>query len=463
MTSLSTRRQWPAYGAVWRWHFYAGLLCVPFILWLACTGSIYLWRPQVEALLDQPYAHVADGLAPADPSRIAAAAMRAVPGSTLHHYQLPDTAGQAVQILVGKGQRETRVYVDPARLTILKVVDEDSRLMPTIFRLHGELMLGDRGSYIVELAASWTIFMILTGLVLWWPRGVGVAGVIYPRLRSGGRRFWRDLHAVTGFWVSAFALAFLITGLPWAAGWGAWLEAARNLAGPRSVAADWRFGSNAAIRARAQDDAGTRTALDLHAGHHMGSARQSSSPSTGDSLFPLNRMVPTVAALGLASPVLVSPPVGPGQAWTARTDTANRPQRIDLVLDAATGQALSARRFSDRPFIDQAVGYGVAAHEGQLFGLVNQLLNLAIALGLIVLAISGAIMWWRRKPEGALGAPPTGPSPPLATGFVALAVLFAIIFPIFGLSLVALIATERLLLRRLPRVRRWLGLRASVR
>jgi uncharacterized iron-regulated membrane protein len=28
------------YNAVWRWHFYAGLFCMPFVLWLAATGTI---------------------------------------------------------------------------------------------------------------------------------------------------------------------------------------------------------------------------------------------------------------------------------------------------------------------------------------------------------------------------------------------------------------------------------------
>jgi uncharacterized iron-regulated membrane protein len=38
MSISDTSRRWPDYGAVWRWHFYAGLFCIPFILWLACTG-----------------------------------------------------------------------------------------------------------------------------------------------------------------------------------------------------------------------------------------------------------------------------------------------------------------------------------------------------------------------------------------------------------------------------------------
>ncbi|MFZ0267652.1 PepSY domain-containing protein, partial [Caulobacter sp.] len=47
------------YRAIWRWHFYAGLFCAPFIVILAITGSIYLFKPQVEAWLDRPYDHLA--------------------------------------------------------------------------------------------------------------------------------------------------------------------------------------------------------------------------------------------------------------------------------------------------------------------------------------------------------------------------------------------------------------------
>src|SRR3546814_7791072 len=68
-----------------------------------------------------------------------------------------------------------------------------------IFRLHGELLLGLGGSMLVELAASWAIVMLISGLYLWWPRDAsGIAGIVYPRLRRGGRVFWRDLHAVVG-------------------------------------------------------------------------------------------------------------------------------------------------------------------------------------------------------------------------------------------------------------------------
>ena len=41
------------YRTLWRWHFYAGLFCIPFVVLLALTGAIYLFKPQLEAAADR--------------------------------------------------------------------------------------------------------------------------------------------------------------------------------------------------------------------------------------------------------------------------------------------------------------------------------------------------------------------------------------------------------------------------
>ncbi|WP_419808614.1 PepSY-associated TM helix domain-containing protein [Sphingomonas sp.] len=436
--------RWPSLLTIRRWHFYAGLFCIPFVLWLALTGSIYLFRPQIEALIDRPYAHVIPAAAPRrSAADQVAAAVAAVPGATLHRYQLPDTPEQAVQVIVGQAGRETRVYVHPGTLAVLKTVGEQDRLMRIVFRLHGELLAGDVGSYVVELAASWTIVMILTGLVLWWPRGGGLAGVVYPRLSAGGRRFWRDLHGVTGFWVSAMALLLLVSGLPWAKSWGSYLKAIRTVAEGSAGRQDWTIGSGGA---------GTAAMADAHAEH--GGMRMA---HPAMSYAPLDRLIATLRPLDLAAPVLIAPPTGAGEPWTAKSDAADRPRRTDLTLDGASGRVLTRTDFAQRRPIDRLVGYGVALHEGQLFGWLNQLVNLLTALGLMLLSISGVVLWWRRRPSGSLGAPADRDRVTSWPAAVSIGLL-AVALPLFGLSLLVVLALERLLLRRLPEVRVWLGL-----
>ncbi|MGB3891189.1 MAG: PepSY domain-containing protein, partial [Priestia megaterium] len=47
----STARSQGLYKAIWRWHFYAGLVFTPFLLILAVTGGVYLFKPQIEERL----------------------------------------------------------------------------------------------------------------------------------------------------------------------------------------------------------------------------------------------------------------------------------------------------------------------------------------------------------------------------------------------------------------------------
>jgi uncharacterized iron-regulated membrane protein len=449
MTAGAPAKSRSLYNAIWRWHFYAGLFCIPFVIWLAATGSIYLFKPQIEAFLDRPY----DDL-PATANRTTAeeqvhAGLQAVPNATLRSYQLPTTPRSAVQIIVGDGADDIRVYVDPFTLKTLKIVPENDRLMNVIFRLHGQLLLGDRGSMIVELAASWAIVMIVTGLYLWWPRQArGLAGIVYPRLRQGQRIIWRDLHAVTGLWVSAFALFILLSGLPWASSWGAYFKEIRQLTGTAVAHQDWPTGSPAPADAMAG-------MADM-----PGMAMPGAAPASLDYGI-IDKMVATVAPLGLAYPVLISPPARPDSDWTAKSDAQNRPLRTDLILDGQSGAILGRVDFDQRQLVDRIVAIGVAAHEGQLFGWANQLLSLATAFGLILMSISAVVLWWRRRPEGVLGAPVPSRMRPWSIGLIALVILLGVALPLLGASIVVVALIERLVLTRLPNVRAWLGLRAS--
>ena len=116
------------------------------------------------------------------------------------------------------------VFVSPQG-KVVGSLNPDMRLMEWTSEIHGSLLAGRIGSWLVELAASWAIVMILTGLYLWWPakeigRRRGMAGVVWPRWRLGGRAFLNDLHAVTGFWVAGLALILLLSAMPWAGVWG---------------------------------------------------------------------------------------------------------------------------------------------------------------------------------------------------------------------------------------------------
>ena len=299
------RPRWPDYRAVWRWHFYAGLFCVPFVVVLSLSGAVYLFKAELEAWSERAY----DQLETAGPvAPVAAqieAALAAVGESRLEGYELPQAEQAAARVIVRQGGEAVRVYVHPRSLAVLGSVAEAGRLMKTVFRLQGELLLGPRGSMLVELAASWTIVLILTGLVLWWPRhSRGAGGVFYPRLGGGQRIFWRDMHAVTGVWISLLALGLLISGLPWASFWGEYFKSVRRLTSTAAARQEWSTdGGRSEAAASESGHAG-------HAGQGMntsGGRRKETPHWSPEQLAAADVVATAVRNLKLDPPVVIAP------------------------------------------------------------------------------------------------------------------------------------------------------------
>lgn len=440
------------YRTIWRWHFYAGLFVIPFILTLSLSGSIYLFRPQVERSEERAFQGQSMA-APVLPREQLEAALGQYPRATFLDYRLPEKPGDSAMMRLSVPDTGIRqVFVSPGG-QVVGDLDPDRRIMSIVKRVHSQLLIGDVGNRLVELAASWAIVMIVSGLYLWWPRGGGPAGVIWPRFGRGKRAFWRDLHAVTGFWVSSLALILLVSGLPWAGVWGKTFGAVRAEMGWVGGPAQWDIG-------------GSKPAV-LPTGHEH--HHQSGAAPTPDASFdPLafDRMVAQARSEGLTFPAIVTAPGAPGRfdapgqmLWTIRSDDVQNPALRTTIRYDLTGQnELSRERFEDGHVIDRVVAYGVAWHEGQLFGWLNQLIGLATAALLMMLAVSGFIMWRRRRPVGRLGAPPQPSAPGQVRGVVAIVLAFAFLLPLLALSLVAVLVLERLVLARIPTTARWLGL-----
>src|SRR5690606_7196541 len=112
--ALSPQRRATLYRTVWRWHFYAGLFVIPFILLLAITGAAYLFKPQVERWEERAFrTPVVERVVL--PSAQVEAALAAFPGARLTSYRLPERPGDAamVHIAMADGRTMRDVFVSP--------------------------------------------------------------------------------------------------------------------------------------------------------------------------------------------------------------------------------------------------------------------------------------------------------------------------------------------------------------
>ncbi len=424
----NTNNQKALYRTIWRWHFYAGIFSIPFVIILALTGAIYLFKPYYEHWQERDYRGLQITDNALTPNQQITAALAAIDGGKLLSYRLPQTADEAVLIKV-QGDTNWMVFVNPYTGVVLAKERSDEQLMNIIKTLHGELLLGTVGSILVELAACWAIVLIVTGLYLWWPRNAqGLAGIIYPRLRDGSRTFWRDIHAVTGIWISALALFLLVTGLPWALVWGAALKEVRSV--DFSSQQDW-------TQSRAQEH------------DHWRAQASDTFNLTPEVLLAAQQLkLPPPVELSVASTHHIS--------WKASSQSGNRPQRADVWLNG-DGSIEKQSGFAEKKLIDRAIGVGIAAHEGYLFGWFNLVLGVLTCAGLILISVSGFILWRKRKPESVLGAPPAMPTR-IGFAVVAITIGLAVFLPLLAISLVALLMIEFIFLRRVSGVSQWLGL-----
>jgi uncharacterized iron-regulated membrane protein len=439
------------FRTLWRWHFYAGLFVLPFIITLSLSGTAFLFKPQIEQWEERAYRALPSQDA-VTPGRRVDAALAAFPGAQLHSYRIPAQAGDAVLVHLSlpDGGSMRDVFVSPQG-TVIGSLASDNRIVEVARRIHSQLLLGLAGSWLVELAACWAIVMLVTGLFLWWPRGRGAAGVLWPRRRS----MLRDLHAVTGFWVSLFALVLLLSGLPWSHVWGSAFRAVRAEMGWVKGAPQWNTGGQDAAAPAPHTDH-DHAAMQDSAGSHAAHAAQ-------PDLALLDSIVARAGNESLAYPAIVLVPgaalFGSASAdWVATSLTQNRPQGKSITYDRDTGEELSRERFADRHPIDRVIGYGQAWHEGALVGPLNQLVGLLTATALVTMSITAFLMWRRRRPVGALGAPTLPSQRRIPWVITAATLLLALLLPLLAASLLLLWLVDRVLPRVSPRAANWLGI-----
>ncbi len=450
------RRSWSIAPLLLRLHFYAGVLIAPFLVVSALTGLAFVLTPQLDQIVYADELTVDKVAGTARPlAEQVSAAIAAHPDGAVGSVVPPaseDATTKVVFFVEELGEKQHTVYVDPytnqVRGTLVTWWGE-TPLMTWFDDLHRNLLLGDVGRHYSELSASWLWVVVLGGVVLWLRRLQGrrqkFRAAVLPDLsaRKGVRRT-RGWHAATGLWLAAGLLILSATGLTWS-----------RYAGANFTAALDTFHGHTPELVTTVDDAGTTSG-----GHHSDGG---GGPGDVD-VTAVDQVVATARKAGLSGPIEVGVPEA-GKAWTV-TQTDNMwPVHLDRVAVDPTGQEVTNRSdFADWPLLAQLSKLGIQAHMGYLFGVVNQILLAALAIGLLCVIFWGYRMWWQRRPTRAdrrrlVGAPPARSGwmkLPATAIVIGVPVVFAIgwALPLLGISLVAFLVVDLLVgaLRRRARI-----------
>ncbi|MGB5949669.1 MAG: PepSY-associated TM helix domain-containing protein [Parvibaculum sp.] len=353
-------------------HLWIGVgLGLPLIL-LGLTGSILVWHDDIERLAHPARHAVSAGPADMQPSAYLDAARAALPaGLKPTALRLPGEPGNPVTVTARGANPEgglpltMTVYLDPPTASILDVADQGGSFMTLMHRLHGSLMIPGKGRQIVGWLGVAMLISSLTGLYLWWPRN----GTLLKALR------WRrqpttngNLHYTLGFWISLPLAILSFTG--------AYISFPQTA---RSV-----VGLFAEVSPQPQRGPGGPGALPA--------------PVTRT---PEEVIGAALAAMPDARLSALIFPSGPNPAW--RVQLALGGETRTVTFDDRSGEL---RGGNARPGASAASGDRFSRlmrqlHDGTEMGLAWQAVIFAGGILPAVLAVTGTLMWLRRRKQAS--------------------------------------------------------------
>jgi len=203
-------------------HLWLGLTSGIIVFVIAVTGCIYAFQEEIQNLT-QSYRFVQ----PQDrdvlpPSKLKAVAEELLPGKHIHAvlYSGPEKAAQVIFFAFEPAYYDI-VYLNPYTAEVLKVKDMEADFFHFILDGHFYLWLPPEiGQPVSATATLVFVVMLVSGLILWWPRKKHQARQRFTiKWNARWRRTNYDLHNVLGFYVSCIALILALTGLVWGFQW----------------------------------------------------------------------------------------------------------------------------------------------------------------------------------------------------------------------------------------------------
>ncbi|MFC6021955.1 PepSY-associated TM helix domain-containing protein [Plantactinospora solaniradicis] len=441
------RRSWSPTPLITRLHFYAGILVAPFLAVAALTGLAFVFTPQLDSLVYRDELRVAQVGDRANPvSAQVAAAVAAHPDGTLAAVlpaAAPDATTRVVFTMPELGERQHTVYVDPYTLRIrgtLVTWFGETPLMTWVDDLHRNLHLGAVGRVYSEVAASWLWVLVLGGLTLWlhrqWTARRRARRLLLPDLTARGVRRTRGWHASLGVWLAVGLLFLSATGLTWSRWAGANFSTALSTLRAHSPTMDTTLPDAAP------------PSPPSGAGHHEGAA----GPGAVVDITAIDAVLRHAGAAGITGPIEVTVPAAAGQGWLVAENDRSWPVRLDRIVVDPDAGVVDRSDFADWPLLSQLSKLGVQAHMGYLFGLVNQILLAALAVGLLCVIVWGYRMWWQRRPLRADRRAPVGVPParggwrllrrPLLLAGALSTVAVGVALPVLGVTLLGFLAVD---------------------
>lgn len=361
-------------------HLSAGLVAGIVIVVMSATGVALTYQKQMQAWADRgDWRPQAIGQ-PLPVGELVSRVRSALPDATITSITVRSERGDLASMAVTNGPSPT-IQIDPYTGAIVPLGSRSAGMrgfLRSMTDWHRWLArAGDSrasGRAITGAANLVFLFVVLSGLVLWWPRQLSkraFAAVTWFRHSTTARARDFNWHNVTGFWTAIPLAVIVASGAVISYSWAG--DLVYHIAGE-------------APPAPAAGGAAPRT-------------QERSAPPDPASL-PIARAVQTATALApdwrslaIRLPAAAPAPV----SITIDRGTAGQPQlRGTLTADSSTGEMVRWEPFESQTRGRQWRSYLRFAHTGEVFGIAGQTIAGIASAGAVFLAWTGVSLSLRR-------------------------------------------------------------------
>jgi len=202
-------------------HLWLGLTSGLVVFVVAINGCLYAFQAEIQELT-QPYRRIEKKDTPLlSPSELKEIAIKELPGKKVHSalYEQGDRS-VVVSFYDFDPLYYYLVYIDPYDGRVLRVKNMSYDFFYQVLQGHFYLWLPPAiGQPVVATATLVFVVMLITGIVLWWPKRNKTKQRFTIKWSAKWRRKNYDLHNVLGFYTTWIALILALTGLVWGFEW----------------------------------------------------------------------------------------------------------------------------------------------------------------------------------------------------------------------------------------------------
>jgi uncharacterized iron-regulated membrane protein len=282
-------------------------------------------------------------------------------------YTLPDKEkkGPEKKAEAGKGGGNSQAFMNPYTGQLISLYNNRNTFFFTMFSLHRWLLAGDTGKLIVGISTSIFLFILITGIVLWWPKKIKkIKQRLTLKWNAGWKRINHDLHITIGFYSAIFLFLFAFTGLAWSFEW--FNDAIYTLTGTENK--------------RPQPPTSIYQA-------------ESKSITLDEAYQAIQQQAPLSEYYTISLP---KDSIGAVSIQVMSTDPEHEKASDQYFLDQYTGSLIGTALYKDRNLGQRVRSTFYPIHVGSIAGLPGRIIAFLTCIAGVTFPVTGVILWLNR-------------------------------------------------------------------